>query len=113
MPISHEAAVLRGRIGGLTRAATTPDPRQITQQARHAQWQRFLDQIPAEVTDPAERQRRAELLRRAHMASLSLKAATARSRARRARQAAAEADAEAQAAEAVAQAEAAQQAGAA
>lgn len=97
MPISHEAAVLRGRIGGLTRAATAASPSEITATARAAGWQKFLDQVPAEITDPAERQRRAELLRKAHMSRLSLKAAAARSRARRARQAAAEADADAEA----------------
>jgi hypothetical protein len=97
MPISHEAAVLRGRIGGLTRAATAPDRSGITQPAREAIFQNFLDQVPASITDPAERQRRAELLRKAHLARIGLKAATARSRARRAAADAATAAAEAEA----------------
>jgi hypothetical protein len=62
------------------RAATAPNPAEITKAARDAQWQRFLDQVPAEITDPAERQRRAGLLRKAHMKKLALKASAARSR---------------------------------
>jgi hypothetical protein len=77
----------RGAIGGLTRAATAATRAEITQAARDKQWQKFLDQVPAEITDPAERQRRAELLRRAHMKRLALKASAARSKAARARRA--------------------------
>ena len=101
MPRSRQAAVVAGRIGGLTRAATAADPREITQQARTAAWQKYLDQVPAEITDPADRERRADLLRRAHMNRLSLKAATARKHARQARQSADQAAAEARAAGAV------------
>ena len=78
MPISKEAAQARGRIGGYTRAALAPDRDSITRAARDARWQRYLDQVPPEITDPAERTRRAELLRRADMTRLSLKAAKAR-----------------------------------
>lgn len=74
----------RGAIGGLTRAATAAR-QEITQAARDKQWQKFLDQVPAEVTDPAERQRRAELLRKAHMRRLALKASAARTKAARVR----------------------------
>lgn len=75
----------RGSIGGLTRAATATTRKEITQATRDKQWQRFLDQVPAEITDPTERQRRANLLRKAHMRRLSLKASAARSKAARAR----------------------------
>jgi hypothetical protein len=85
MTTSHRQ---RGAIGGLTRAATAATRQEITQAARDAQWQRFLDQVPAGITDPAERQRRAELLRKAHMKRLALKASAARTRAARARRAA-------------------------
>jgi hypothetical protein len=39
---------------------------------------RFLEQVPAEVTDPAERMRRALLLQRAHMQRIAKKSADAR-----------------------------------
>lgn len=71
-----------------------------TQAARDALWQRFLDQVPADITDPAERQRRAELLRKAHMGRLALKAAVAHKRAKAARAAAELAAAELAASEA-------------
>ena len=82
MSDSHK---LRGSIGGLTRAATAPTRQEITQAARDRQWQQFLDQVPPEITDEAERQRRAELLRKAYMRKLALKASAARSKAARAR----------------------------
>jgi len=50
-----------GAIGGLTRAATAATRQEITQAARDAQWQKFLDQVPAGITDQAERQRRARV----------------------------------------------------
>lgn len=95
MPISHENARLRGRIGGNMRAAMALDRNALTQPARDALWQRFLDKVPAEITDPEERQRRAEMIRKAHMARLTLKASVARSRAAAARRAAEAAEAEA------------------
>jgi hypothetical protein len=94
MPISRTAAQARGRIGGLTRAALAPSRQGITEAARQARWQKYVDQVPAVITDPAERQRRAELLRQADMTRISLKASEARSRAARARREAAQAEAE-------------------
>lgn len=85
MPRSRENARLSGSIGGLMRAATAPSRSEITRRARDALWQRFLDQVPAEITDPAERQRRAELIRAAHMRRLSLKASIARAKTAQAR----------------------------
>ncbi len=44
-----------------------------TQKARDARWQRYLDAVPAEVTDPAERHRLAEQARRADMQAMRAK----------------------------------------
>jgi hypothetical protein len=82
---SRESYRAAGRIGGLRTAALTVDRKAHTQPARAARFQKFLDGVPTEITDPAERVHRAELLRRAHMISLSQRAAAARSRAARAR----------------------------
>jgi hypothetical protein len=76
-PMSMSA---RGRIGGLTRAALAPDRQAITQPARDARMRRYLDQVPACITDPAERRRRAGLLQRADMVRMSALAAAARRR---------------------------------
>ena len=69
---------LRGRIGGLVRSARH-DGREMTQAARTA----FLSKLEREadpdgVLPPQERRRRAEALRRAHLARAALAAATAR-----------------------------------
>jgi hypothetical protein len=74
MPISHECAQQRGRIGGLVSAALSPDLQERMRPAQAARWQRYLDRIPPEVTDPAERERRAGMLRQADMLRLSLAA---------------------------------------
>ena len=68
----------RGSIGGLIRAATAADSRDITAAARDARFRQYLDQVPGQFTDPADRMRRAELLRRADMTRMSLKATKAR-----------------------------------
>lgn len=68
----------RGRIGGLMKAANAKDRDSLTRAARDARWQRYLDRVPDHVTDPAERERRAALIRRADMQRLALKAAASR-----------------------------------
>ena len=81
MPTSATPMQARGRLGGLTRAATAATPQEITRAARDATWQKYLDQVRAvlpEITDEKELARRAELLRRADMTRLSMKAARAR-----------------------------------
>jgi hypothetical protein len=75
--MAHTAAQTKGRIGGLTTAANAPSPQAITQAARDARFQHYVDQV-AYFTDEADRIRRAELLRKADMTRLSLKAAKAR-----------------------------------
>jgi hypothetical protein len=77
MSQAHAAAQARGRIGGLTTAANAPTPQAITQAARDAKFQKYVNQV-VYWTDEADRIRRAELLRKADMARLSLKAAKAR-----------------------------------
>jgi hypothetical protein len=69
------------------RAATAPTRQDITAAARAARWQKFLDMVPPEITDPAERTRRAELLRLAFMKKMSLKAAAVNRKAAEARRA--------------------------
>jgi hypothetical protein len=79
------------RVAALTRLAMAPDHRAVTEPARRARMQQFLDQIPAEVTDPAERVKRAKMLQRAHLIRASAAAARARTAAAEARRLAAEA----------------------
>ena len=67
----------RGRIGGLTTAARAATPQAITQAARDARFQKYVDQV-VYWTDEADRIRRAELLRKADMTRLALKASKAR-----------------------------------
>ncbi len=74
-------AAQAGRIGGLTRAATAPSPQAITRAARDSRWQQYVARVREAVPDlqdEAEITRRAELLRRADMVSMSMKAAKAR-----------------------------------
>jgi hypothetical protein len=71
----------RGRLGGLTRAATAPSRQEITRDARAARWRKYVDQVREtlpDITDEAELLRRAQLLLRADMCRLSAKAAAAR-----------------------------------
>lgn len=72
-----------GRIGGLTSAAVrTPEQEQHRKEAAAAgRMRRFLDQVPDEITDPAERQRRAAALQRAHMQRIAMKSAARRRKA--------------------------------
>jgi hypothetical protein len=78
---SRESYQSAGRSGGLIKNALAVDRKGTTRAAREKAFQKFLDQVPAEVTDPADRIRRAEMLRTAHMIQLSMRAATARTRA--------------------------------
>jgi hypothetical protein len=72
-----------GRIGGLVSAAT----RTVEQEANRKQaaaagrMRRFLEMVPAEITDPIERQRRALLLQKAHMQAIANKSADRRRKA--------------------------------
>lgn len=69
-----------GRIGA-HRLHATHGCCEITQAARDAFLRRFEDTVDPDVSlPPAERQRRAQHLRRAHMAQLSLRGVAARQR---------------------------------
>lgn len=70
---------LRAKLAAHTKWATT-DPVEGTAKARAAFLAQFERAVPADITDPAERARRAEHLRKAHMAKLALASAKARRR---------------------------------
>ncbi len=78
-----EAHRRSGRVGGLTSAAVrTPEQEERRKKAAAAgRIRRFLDQVPAEITDEAERMRRALLLQRAHMQRIASVSAERRRRA--------------------------------
>jgi hypothetical protein len=81
MPASRQVAQARGRIGGLRGAALAPSRQGITAAARAAGWQKYVDQVKAalpDLTDEADIQRRAGMLRTADMHSLALKSAKVR-----------------------------------
>lgn len=71
----------KGRIGGLTRKALAESPQAITEAARAARWQKYMDRVSEacpHITDQGELSRRAELLRQADMISMSMKAVKAK-----------------------------------
>lgn len=73
----------RGRLGGLTRAATASARQDITRAANAGRRQKYVDKVKAAVpdlTDQAELARRADLLMRADMIRLSALASEARRR---------------------------------
>jgi len=71
-----------GRIGGLTRAARKTNEEHRKQRAAEGRMRRFLQQVPAEITDPAERMRSAQLLQRAEMTRIAQKSAALRRKTR-------------------------------
>ncbi len=70
-----------GRIGGLTRAALQTNEDYRKQRAAEGRMRRFLNQVPAHITDPAERMKSAELLQRAEMTRIAKKSAANRRKA--------------------------------
>ncbi len=78
--LTQAERTLRARIAAHASWAATADPTARTAPARAAFLDRFDAQIPAEVTDPAERARRAESLRKQYFSALALKSARARRR---------------------------------
>jgi hypothetical protein len=80
-PLTPEERSLRSRIAAHTRWAHEGDRRQATQPARDRFLARFEDEVdPERKLSPAERQRRAESARRAHMLGLARKSAAKRRR---------------------------------
>lgn len=79
MPQSSAERALSARMAAHTRWAKTEDRIAATAPMRKAFIERFEREVdPDGKLDPAERAKRAENLRRAHFARLSLKAAQAR-----------------------------------
>jgi len=81
MPTPLSLAQARWRKGGLTRAAVAESPQVTTQAARDARMEGIRPEIrekPPHITDEAEIDRRAQLLQRADMVAMSLKATSAR-----------------------------------
>ncbi len=73
-----EHAALIGRIGGLV-TQSRHDAREFTAPARRAFLRRFEEAVdPSGVLPAEERERRAQLARRAHMSRLALASAEAR-----------------------------------
>lgn len=69
-----------GRVGGLTRAARGTNEAGRKAAAQSARMRRFDAQIPADITDEAERARRRNLLLRAEMANLARLSAAKRAK---------------------------------
>ena len=80
MPSHHHQQI--GRQGGLTSYATrTPEQEANRKTAAAAgRMRRFLEQVPAEITNEAERMRRALALQRAHMQDIARRSAAKRRR---------------------------------
>lgn len=72
-----------GRIGGMVRAARETNPRAFGERGQRGLMARFLAEVPDEITDEADRARRAHLLLRAHMSRLAMKSAAKRVKAPR------------------------------
>ena len=79
-----------GAIGSHISWARTVDRSARTAPGRAASVARWLDLVPAEITDPADRERAAAHLRKAHLLSMNRKSVESRAR-RKAAEAAAEA----------------------
>ena len=78
MSLSPRERTLRARLGAHVLHAQR-DSRAITQPARAAAFQRFIDQVdPERILPETERLRRAEHARRAHMTRIALKSVRAR-----------------------------------
>jgi hypothetical protein len=96
--LTREQRKLRSQLGGFIRSANCADNAAHTAPARAAFDARFERQVPAEITDPIERSRRAEALRSAFFVEMALRSSRSRSKAAAARRRAVELDAEADAA---------------
>lgn len=75
--LSPAERTLRAKLAAHSRWASQ-DPVEGTAKARAAFLDRFEREVPADITDPVERARRAEQLRKAYFARLALASAKAR-----------------------------------
>jgi hypothetical protein len=81
MALSPSQRALRASIASNTGWANTADPSKRTEPGRKAFLRRFEDEVdPDRVLPAAERRRRAEYAKRAHMARLAFLSAKARRR---------------------------------
>jgi len=79
MPLSPEQRSMRARVAALTRWSKE-DPQHTANRGQAGLLARFEREVdPDGKLAPAERRRRAEALRRAHMARLALRSSQARS----------------------------------
>jgi hypothetical protein len=82
MTMTPQDRILRARIGAYTLHANCTDPKAHTAPARKAFLGRFEREVdPNGLLSPGERQRRAELARKAYFSKLALKSAQSRRRA--------------------------------
>jgi hypothetical protein len=85
VPLTAEQRSLRARLAAYSMHARH-EARETTAAAREARWRRYLEAVDPEGTlPPAERQRRAEALRRADMARLAYLSARSRQKKRQRR----------------------------
>lgn len=75
--LTPEERTLRARLAAYHKHAAH-DPVAGTEKARQTFAASFEAQVPAEITDPAERARRAEALRKAHYTRMALRSAQSR-----------------------------------
>lgn len=82
-PLTPSERSQRARIAALTSWGNTDDRAKRTGPGTRASLARFDRMVPDDVTDPAERARRADAYRKAHFAKLALASAQARRRGRK------------------------------
>jgi hypothetical protein len=81
--VTPGARRLQGRAGAF-RMHSMYDVRETSKAGRDAAWEKFLAQVdPERILPAAERERRAEAARKAHMSSIALKSVQARAARRR------------------------------
>jgi hypothetical protein len=78
--LTPEQRSLRASIAANTSWANTPDRSARTEKARRANLDRFYRMVPAEITDPAQRAKAAENLKRAHYQRMAFRSAQVRRR---------------------------------
>jgi len=77
-PLTPAGRAMRSRLASHVSWANTDDPTARTAPARAAFMDRFDVEVPAEITDPADRARRAGHNRSAYFTKLALASAKAR-----------------------------------
>jgi hypothetical protein len=78
--LTPEERVLRAKIAANTRWSREADRKAATESARRASNDRFLSQVPAEITDPVQRAQCAENLKRAFYQRMAFRSAQVRRR---------------------------------